>query len=122
MSVNRTVPELAPLHRKSRSAMDRCPALLACGGLFIQAIPGLYEKASASCLARREHTRRLLPPQAAMLGANNGRDNQKPKQQHTTTSKAFCLPILRISPLSPKGSISPEQAPTKKAAGFPAAF
>src|SRR4051812_6989640 len=39
------------------------------------------------CLARREHTRRLLPPQAPVLGAAIRDQSQKPKQQQTLTSE-----------------------------------
>ena len=83
-----------PSQKKKRDGRVSCASRSR--RLFIQAIHGLYEKASASCLARREHTRRLLPPQAAMLGANNGRDNQKPKR--TATAKA-----LVPSPLAGEG-------------------
>src|SRR5882762_8897484 len=73
--------------------MDRCPALLARGGVHRQAIPGLTMDASASCLARREHTRRLMPPRAAMLGADNGEERQKPKRTATAQGNIKSAPF-----------------------------
>ena len=49
----RAAPESAPSHRKRRSATRGCPALLARGGFYPQAIHGLWVKSSASCLAPR---------------------------------------------------------------------
>ena len=72
---NQKAPPLAsaPDHRRRRSAMARYPALLACGGVRIQAIPGLYADASASMpRPARTHARANIRSVFAVLGAADG--------------------------------------------------
>jgi len=90
-------PESAPVHRKRRSAMDRCPALLARGGVRRQAIPGLSADASAS-LPRpaRTHAR------ASIATSCDARRRQRGVNiKSTATSKASRLPVS--SPLPARG-------------------
>src|SRR5882757_5621129 len=82
---------------KRRSAIARFPALRSRSGVHRQAIPGLTMDASASCLAPRQKAPADVRSDFAVLGADNGGERQKPRQQRTATSKA------KASPLSPWG-------------------
>ncbi len=83
----RAAPESAPSHRKRRSAMRGSPALLGRGGLHPQAIPGLWMKASASCLARVCARLIHLRPCGARR-RQTGRKNVKSEQHLVIPAKA----------------------------------
>ena len=81
----------APIHRKRRSAMARCPALRSRSGVCRRAIPGPTSDASASCLARRQTGAGSYRHGLAVLGVANG----------DPTSKANCYvgSASRVRPL-----------------------
>ncbi|MDB5974099.1 MAG: hypothetical protein JWR07_859, partial [Nevskia sp.] len=99
---------------QSPLVIDGSPALLARGGVFRQAIPGLSENASASCLARV--CARLfhlgLRCSAQPDGEVRQKPNQKQRQKRKTTSKAEVsfLSVPQPSSSSPRrrGSSSAE--------------
>src|SRR5882757_1594788 len=75
---------------QSPAVIDGSPALLGQGGVFRQAIPGLSENASASCLAR-VYARLFhlgLRCSAQPDGEVRQKPNQKQRQKRKTTSKA----------------------------------
>src|SRR5882757_101428 len=71
---------------QSPAVIDGSPALLGQGGVFRQAIPGLSENASASCLARVYA--RLFHLGLRCSAQPDGEVRQKPKQKRKATSKA----------------------------------
>ncbi|MFI4979585.1 MAG: hypothetical protein ACHQIO_04505, partial [Nevskiales bacterium] len=68
------------------SVIDGSPALLGQGGVFVQAIPGLYKNASASM--PRPRLRAADPACPVMLGAARRGGTSKAQQKRKATSKA----------------------------------
>ena len=82
---------------QSPMLIDGSPALLGQGGRFRQAIPGLSENASASCLARV--CARLFHLGLRCSAQPDGKVRQKPNQKLRQKRRA----PLAFSPLSPCG-------------------